>query len=77
MVQISEYSGSDPVVRNFFFSASVNFVGELKFTDKVLLAVEESVIVGGVIFRNEKRVFVYAKPEGLRALIEESQKIKC
>jgi hypothetical protein len=78
MVQIhSQYSGRDPAVRDFFF-ATAKLKGQLRYTDKVLLAVDGSTVVGGILLRNEETICVYANSDSIRDMLtKESKKIKC
>lgn len=51
-VQIcSVYSGSDPAVRNFFFGTN-GYKGVMNNSDKAVLAIKGSAIVGGLLLRS-------------------------
>jgi hypothetical protein len=74
MMQIcSWFTGKDPAVRNFFFGSG--FKGAIGHGDKVLLAVDGSAVVGGLILSSNQ--VVLADSEDVRKrLLEEAQKTK-
>jgi len=76
MVQIhTEYSGRDPAVRDFFF-AIAKLKGQLRYTDKVLLAVDGSTVVGGILLRDKETICVHASSGDIRDMLtKESQNL--